>query len=120
LLAIHIEQQDDDSGIIYNIRAMHLQIISILASLTAGPATAQSLTTPDDPNAAYIAVPKSPGPRASAPIPPAFVSFSIEFSSFPDYAGNKANPNVFSENLLNNIAAYQGVKPIIRVGGNTQ
>lgn len=26
-------------------------------------------------------------PNASAPIPEAFVSFSVEFSSFPDFAG---------------------------------
>lgn len=98
---------------------MHLQVVCVAASLVACLAVSQGLSV-DDPNAAYIPVPKSPGPGASAPIPPAFVSFSIEFSSFPDYAGNKSNPNVFSENLLNNIAAYQGVKPIIRVGGNTQ
>jgi len=41
----------------------------------------------------------------------AFVSFSIEFSFFPDY---------FSNNLLNNIADFQGTKPYIRVGGATQ
>lgn len=49
-----------------------------------------------------------------------FVSYSIEFSSFPDYAGNKTNPNTFSNNLLNNIGVYQGSKPYLRVGGNTQ
>jgi hypothetical protein len=51
---------------------------------------------------------------------PAFVSFSIELAFFPDFAGNKSHPNVFSENLLNNLADLQGVKPVIRVGGNTQ
>lgn len=30
--------------------------------------------------------------NASAPIPEAFVSFSIEFSFFPDYAGTLSNP----------------------------
>ncbi|KAI2786311.1 Beta-glucuronidase [Penicillium oxalicum] len=49
-----------------------------------------------------------------------FVSFSIEFSSFPDFAGNKSQPNKFSNQLLENLGHIQGVKPYIRVGGNTQ
>lgn len=49
-----------------------------------------------------------------------FVSFAIEFSSFPDFAGNKSNPNTFSNDLLSNIGYLQGIKPYIRVGGNTQ
>jgi hypothetical protein len=34
-----------------------------------------------------ISLDKSPPANASAPIPEAFVSYSIEFSFFPDYAG---------------------------------
>lgn len=49
-----------------------------------------------------------------------FVSFSIEFSYFPDYAGNLTHPNTFSNNLLNNIASFSGSKPYIRVGGSSQ
>ncbi|PKK52485.1 hypothetical protein CI102_3198 [Trichoderma harzianum] len=49
-----------------------------------------------------------------------FVSYSIEFASFPDFAGNKSSPNTFSYNLINNLGALQGHKPYIRVGGNTQ
>ncbi|KAI0810148.1 glycoside hydrolase family 79 protein [Xylaria sp. FL0064] len=49
-----------------------------------------------------------------------FVSFSIEFSSFPDFAGNVSNPNKFSNNLLDNLGYLIGTKPYIRVGGNTQ
>ncbi|KAI1424519.1 glycoside hydrolase family 79 protein [Xylaria sp. FL1777] len=49
-----------------------------------------------------------------------FVSFSIEFSSFPDFAGNASNPNKFSNNLLSNLGYLIGTKPYIRVGGNTQ
>lgn len=49
-----------------------------------------------------------------------FVSYSIEFSSFPDFAGNLSHPNTFSNNLLDNLASYTGLKPLIRVGGNTQ
>ena len=49
-----------------------------------------------------------------------FVSFSIEFSSFPDFAGNLSAPNTFSDNLLKNLGNIIGTKPYIRVGGNTQ
>lgn len=34
--------------------------------------------------------------------------------------GNHSSPNTFSNNLLNNLADFQGTKPYIRVGGNTQ
>ncbi|XXH05629.1 hypothetical protein Hte_012064 [Hypoxylon texense] len=49
-----------------------------------------------------------------------FISYSIEFSSFPDFAGNTSNPNVFSNTLLDNLGSLAGIKPYIRVGGNTQ
>ncbi|AEO70011.1 glycoside hydrolase family 79 protein [Thermothielavioides terrestris NRRL 8126] len=49
-----------------------------------------------------------------------FVSYSIEFSSFPDFAGNKSHPNTYSATLLENIGRISGTKPYIRVGGNTQ
>lgn len=34
--------------------------------------------------------------------------------------GNSSSPNLFSNNLLNNIGGLTGTKPYIRVGGNTQ
>ena len=43
-----------------------------------------------------------------------FVAFSIEFSSFPDFAGNLSTPNTFSDNLLNNLGNLSGTKPYIR------
>ncbi|KAK3394236.1 hypothetical protein B0H63DRAFT_40688 [Podospora didyma] len=49
-----------------------------------------------------------------------YVSYSIEFSSFPDFAGNISYPNKFSDTLLSNIRDLIGTKPYIRVGGNTQ
>ncbi|OAQ99338.1 hypothetical protein LLEC1_03298 [Akanthomyces lecanii] len=69
-----------------------------------------------------------------------FVSYSIELSSFPDFAGtplvstcvpscppthkvllgNISNPNTFTDNLLTNLGHILGSKPYIRVGGNTQ
>jgi hypothetical protein len=57
---------------------------------------------------------------AGAAILNPFVSFSIEFSSFPDFAGNSSLPNKFSKSLLDNLGKLQGGKPHIRVGGNTQ
>ncbi|KUI70104.1 Beta-glucuronidase [Cytospora mali] len=57
---------------------------------------------------------------ANQPFSEAFVSYSIEFSSFPDFAGNNSSPNTYSDNLLNNIGDLHGTKPYIRVGGNTQ
>ncbi|OQO13070.1 hypothetical protein B0A48_02534 [Cryoendolithus antarcticus] len=66
-----------------------------------------------------VPIPRDPTSGAGVPLQP-FVSYSIEFSSFPDFAGDLANPNTFSNNLLNNLGAFTGIKPLIRVGGNTQ
>ncbi|ERS99700.1 hypothetical protein HMPREF1624_03063 [Sporothrix schenckii ATCC 58251] len=63
-----------------------------------------------------ISAPASAGP----PLLDAFVSYSIEFASFPDFAGNKSAPNTFSDALLSNLGDLTGSKPYIRVGGNTQ
>ncbi|KAK0618177.1 hypothetical protein B0T17DRAFT_618803 [Bombardia bombarda] len=49
-----------------------------------------------------------------------YVSYSIELSSFPEFAGNNSHPNTFSDTLLNNIGNIIGTKPYVRVGGNTQ
>ncbi|KIW67341.1 hypothetical protein PV04_06604 [Phialophora macrospora] len=62
----------------------------------------------------------SPAQNASKPLLESFVSYSIEFSSFPDFAGNSSQPNTFSYNLLSNLRNLQGSYPIIRVGGNTE
>ncbi|KAI0015867.1 glycoside hydrolase family 79 protein [Xylariomycetidae sp. FL0641] len=85
-------------------------VISLLA--LSSPASARDLV-------------KSVGSVASAAINAGqplegFLSFSIEFSSFPDFAGNKSAPNLFSNNLLANLGYLTGTKPYIRVGGNTQ
>jgi hypothetical protein len=69
-------------------------------------------------NSTHITLPKSPPADAGIPLQP-FVSFSIEFSSFPDYAGNLSHPNNYSNNLLDNLAEFTKLKPLIRVGGNT-
>ncbi|OAA54973.1 glycoside hydrolase family 79 protein [Niveomyces insectorum RCEF 264] len=57
---------------------------------------------------------------AGTPLLDAFVSYSIEFVTFPDYAGNASAPNTFSDALLANLGDLMGSKPYIRVGGNTQ
>ena len=67
-----------------------------------------------------IVVSRTPPVNASQPIPESFVSYSLEFAFFPDFAGNSSSPNKFSLNLLNNLGNIQGTNPIIRVGGNTQ
>ena len=66
-----------------------------------------------------ILVPESAGETAGVPLEH-FVSYSIELSSFPDFAGNTSAPNNFSYNLLQNLAHLSGSTPIVRVGGNTQ
>ncbi|KAH6692587.1 beta-glucuronidase [Plectosphaerella plurivora] len=48
------------------------------------------------------------------------MSYSIEFAFWPDFAGNSSHPNIFSENLLANLGDLQGVRPYLRIGGNTQ
>lgn len=50
---------------------------------------------------------------------PTFAAFACEERSFFFYAGPSGNPNVFSRNLLNEVAKRTGVKPIIRVGGTS-
>lgn len=82
----------------------HQFMLAALPLVSAEAAHVVSLNTDSD----------APRPARS------FVSFSIELSSFPDFAGNKSMPNAFSYNLLNNIGAISGDKPYIRVGGNTQ
>lgn len=61
-----------------------------------------------------------PKPSADSHPDTSFVSFSIELSSFPDFAGNLSNPNTFTDNLLTNLGGFLGSKPYLRVGGNTQ
>ncbi|KAF7185183.1 Beta-glucuronidase [Pseudocercospora fuligena] len=46
-------------------------------------------------------------------------SYSIEFSSMQDFAGNHSHPNKFSHQLLQNLKDKSGALPIIRAGGTT-
>ncbi|KAH8812756.1 glycoside hydrolase family 79 protein [Xylogone sp. PMI_703] len=58
---------------------------------------------------------------ASPPVSRDFQSFSIEFSSWVDYAGNISHPNEFTNTMFANLRAFNGDVPqIIRIGGNTQ
>ncbi|KAJ5770386.1 uncharacterized protein N7511_002437 [Penicillium nucicola] len=62
-----------------------------------------------------------PTPQKSTPtVPNDLQAFSIEFTFFPDYAGNKSHPNEFSKNLLANFKRITGVQPSVRVGGTSQ
>lgn len=94
----------------------------LLAALLiiAAPVTAQERDQTLDPARHHTMIPKLPPAGASLPVSPDFVSFSIEYSSFPSYAGNKSYPNLLSATLLNNIAQAQGARPVIRVGGQSQ
>ncbi|KAJ5111375.1 hypothetical protein N7532_001910 [Penicillium argentinense] len=88
--------------------------------LLAGAAAAAAVPTAGRDSSPVVDVGKDvPGSAGAAVLHP-FVSFSIEFSSFPDFAGNLSHPNKFSDQLLDNLRDLQGVKPHIRVGGNTQ
>jgi hypothetical protein len=86
--------------------------------LFAGATGTALLSTPPN-GRTLVQVPNDPPAGAGVPLQP-FVSYSIEFSSFPDFAGNLSHPNTFSNNLLDNLVSYTGIKPLIRVGGNTQ
>ncbi|PMD16271.1 glycoside hydrolase family 79 protein [Hyaloscypha hepaticicola] len=50
----------------------------------------------------------------------AYQSFSIEFSYMADYGGNNTNPNLFSNQVVQNLYDISGAYPIFRVGGSTQ
>ncbi|KAL2756573.1 glycoside hydrolase family 79 protein [Sodiomyces alcalophilus JCM 7366] len=63
---------------------------------------------------------RTPGPDSANAVLDAFMSYSIEFVFWPDFAGNRSHPNTFSDNLLKNLGHLQGVRPYVRVGGNTQ
>ncbi|KAJ5624233.1 hypothetical protein N7510_000542 [Penicillium lagena] len=91
----------------------------MIVSLLLGAVAVAAVPTGSDSSSA-IAVTKDAPQEAGDNILQPFVSFSIEFAFFPDYAGNKSHPNDFSNNLLDNLASLQGIKPYIRVGGNTQ
>lgn len=93
-------------------------LVPLLAA-TVLNCTATAIPANPSTQSAAIAVKSSPPAIAGVPLQP-FVSYSIEFSSFPDFAGNLSHPNDFSNNLLDNLAKFTGIRPLIRVGGNTQ
>ena len=95
-----------------------LQVFALLLSqplfTVASPKSSSSRRT-------VSSVPVSGSSPSNAGVPlEGFVSYSIEFAFWPDYAGNLSAPNTFSNNLLDNIGNLTGTKPYIRVGGNTQ
>ncbi|KAL9620048.1 MAG: hypothetical protein Q9160_005426 [Pyrenula sp. 1 TL-2023] len=90
--------------------SFHLLLSFLLSSLSF--ISCQNSTT-------TLQLSATPG-DASSPIPESFVSFSIEFAFFPDFAGTPDNPNTLSYNLLSSLANLTGSFPVIRVGGNTQ
>lgn len=103
-----------------------MKCIAAVAAVGAGLASGESYQ-----------IPKSAG-EIGQPFD-GFVSYSIEFSSFPEFAGiferydinhaefltilepgNKSAPNIYSYNLIKNLGDIMGSMPYVRVGGNTQ
>ncbi|KAF3406866.1 Beta-glucuronidase [Talaromyces pinophilus] len=72
------------------------------------------------PTSSVVPVSEQVSTSAAPAILQPYMSYSIEFCYFPDYAGNRSQPNTFSNQLLDNLGDIQGIKPYIRVGGNTQ
>jgi len=101
---------------------MHLSSRDSLVAGLLFPAAALAAPalTPETVNiSTTVNVPSGCPVNAGVPLE-AYMSYSIEFSSFVDFAGNTSVPNTFSNNLLNNLGNLTGTKPYIRVGGNTQ
>lgn len=97
-----------------------LKRVAIVAAYLSNVAFAK-YDEPEGRVATAITLDPTPGDSAGPVLPEAFISYAFEFSSFPDFAGNSTSgPNLFSNNLLNNIGNITGTKPYIRVGGNTQ
>lgn len=94
-------------------------VSSELLTLALGTTTTCAAALPFGRNATTILIPSTASADANRPLSQ-FLFYSIELSSFPDFAGNLSNPNAYSNNLLSNLAVYSGSKPLIRVGGNTQ
>ena len=100
--------------------SLYLQTALLLSAFFHSGASTPSLIPLQRPNEFYpVTIPDSASGAGEAVLE-SFLSYSIEFAFFPDFGGNKTSPNTFSNNLLNNLASFQGLKPDIRVGGNTQ
>jgi hypothetical protein len=91
---------------------MSVKMIGLLLVVAANVASVAAQTV--------YTVSGRPPANAKKPFREGFISYSIEFASFPDFAGNKSAPNNFSYTLLSNLGDIVGSKPVIRVGGNTQ
>ncbi len=68
--------------------------------------------------ACAISLSPSPTNNGTAVVPD-FVSFSIEFWCFSDYAGNASQQNTFFQQLLHNLKSLTGKSPAIRIGGTS-
>lgn len=66
-----------------------------------------------------VSVSSAPPVNTSAIVPLDFLSYSIEFSFWGDYVGFEF-PNVFTNNLMQNLRAETGGDLKFRVGGATQ
>ena len=65
-----------------------------------------------------VTVPISP-PASARQISPSYVSFSIEQDRWTDWVGT-TSPNLFFNNVLNNLKQFTGQPPQIRIGGDSE
>ncbi|KAI0784579.1 glycoside hydrolase superfamily [Abortiporus biennis] len=72
-------------------------------------------------SAQVVVLPPIPphAPPTSQLLDPRLASFSIEFSYLPSFGGNKSNPNILSQELIQRLVERTGVGPDIRPGGIT-
>lgn len=68
--------------------------------------------------AVSVTVPTSVPQNASAPGNEQFLGMGIEAVSFPQYTGNKTNPNTFSLNMFSSLTSRLTTLPI-RLGGTS-
>ena len=58
--------------------------------------------------------------NVSPEIAPGFIGFAFELASFPRYSTDAVgHPNLFSQNLIDEVSRRTGGKPVIRLGGTS-
>jgi hypothetical protein len=98
------------------IAALAAAILAVSSALGPSGAAAAAARAGADPAGAAIAL--TVGPQSvGRPIPPAFIGFSIEYTSAPAYFGDPSAPNPTFIQLVRNLTP--GQRPVLRFGGDT-
>ena len=87
-----------------------LNLLALTSSLVGASPTWSSLN---------IDVPANVPSAASNVVDHGYPGFAMAVHTFQDYAGNLSSPNIFSRNLINNVAEKTGTTVHIRVGGTS-